>query len=226
VVAGIIAVIGGIVYLVIESGKEAAPSNEAAQAVENDATWDGPGEYVNLPEVWKDGDTLAHYGANDGPNTNSHVTREVDYSGETSPNSSTGLPPVGGPHWGQGSCGEVPAEAPAFCGPVPWGVYREPWPAAALVHNMEHGGVIVWYNTGDQTVIDNLEDWVADLGDDGAFTVLTPYPDIPDDTVAMTAWSRRDVVPLAEVDEDRIKTFIRQLNCRFNPEGFNCGDMG
>ncbi len=84
VVVGVLAVAGGIGYLIIQSGKPAGPANAEAQAIENDANWEGPGEYVNLPEAWKEGDTLAHYGESDGPNTNSHVTNDVDYSKETS----------------------------------------------------------------------------------------------------------------------------------------------
>lgn len=239
VVAGIVIVIAGIAYLIIQSGKDDASSNIAARKVEckldasdecvvpvEDPSPDLPGEWIDLPTAWKDGDTLAHYGASGGdPNTNAHVTRDVDYSAEKSDNSSTGLPPVGGPHWGQGSCGDVPAEAPAYCGPVPWGVYRQAWPAASVVHNMEHGGVVIWYHSADLTVRDNLENWVADLGDDGAFVVLMPYPDIPDNTVAMTSWSRREIVPVGDLTEDGVKTFIRKLNCHFNPEGFSCGNF-
>jgi hypothetical protein len=225
VVVAVVAIAGGIVYLIIQSGKSNPPSYVEAQAIENDATWNGPGEYINLPEVWKEGDQLAHYGASSGPTTNGHVQSDVDYSKETSANSSTGLPPVGGPHWGQGSCGTKPSEASAYCGPVPWGVYREPWPAASMVHNMEHGGVVVWYNSSDTAIRDKLEKWVEDEGNKGGFVVMTPYPDIPKDTVALTAWARRDVFPVSDMTEKRVKDFIEKLNCHFNPEGFDCGQM-
>jgi hypothetical protein len=228
VVAGIAMVIAGVIYLVMESGEEGGLSNEEAQRVEcalneagvcEDPSPDLPGEWVNLPDAFKEGDTLAHYGATgDEPNTNAHVSREVAYE-------ETGLPPAGGPHWGNGQCPTDPSEAPSFCGPVPWGAYREEWSAPSLVHNMEHGGVIVWYNSDDVTLRDNLEDWVADLGRDGAYVVLTPYSDIPEDTVAMTAWARREIIPASEATEERVKDFIRELNCHFNPEEFPCGGM-
>ncbi len=228
VIAGILVVAGGIIYLVIQSNQEGAPSYEKEQAYEMDAEADLPGEFVNLPEAFKDADgNLAHYGqdSDEGPNTNAHVTREVDYSAETSANSDTGLPPVGGPHWGQGGCGNDPSEASAFCGPVPWGVYRASWAAGSVVHNMEHGGVVVWYNTDNAALVTDMEGWVGDLGDDGAFVVMMPYDDIPDDTVALTAWTRREILPAADVTEDNISDFIRTMNCRFNPEGFDCGSM-
>lgn len=227
VVVGVLAVAGGIGYLIVQSNKPEPADNEAARAIENDATWDGPGEYVDLPTAWAEGDVKAQYGQNSsvGPNTNSHISSDVDYGKEASANSTTGLPPVGGPHWGSSGCGDDPNEAPAYCGPVPWGVYRDPWPAESLVHSMEHGGVVVWYNSDDVKVRDQLEDWVGDEGAQGGFVVMTPYPDIPKDSVALTAWARRDVFPVSDMTEKRVKDFIEQLNCRFNPEGFSCGEL-
>lgn len=226
VVAGILIVAGGIAYLIIQSNQDASASYETEQAYEMDATAELPGEYVNLPEAFKDdAGNLAHYGqdSDEGPNTNAHVTREVDYSVETSANSESGLPPVGGPHWGQGGCGQDPSEASAFCGPAPWGIYREPWDAATLVHNMEHSGVVVWYNFDDTALRDQLEGWVDDASNGGdTLVIMTPYPDLPEDTVALTAWSRRDVFPTSDMTEDRVKDFIDTMACKFNPEDIPC----
>jgi len=186
-----------------------------AAAIEADAAPDLPGQYVNLPEAFADGSTLAHYGASNGPKTNAHVTHDVDYSKE-------GLPPAGGPHWGSGSCGADPKKAPAFCGPVPWGIYRDPWPAASLVHNMEHAGVIVWYNTTSASIRGQLEAEVTKHLQGGDLVVMTPYPDLPRETIALTAWARRDEFPVSEYDDSRVDQFIRTFSCRFNPEGFPC----
>ena len=227
VVLGVIAVVAGIGYLIIESGKDSAGPDKAQAIENNEPPYDGPGEWVDLPTAWAVGDVKAHYGASGGePNTNAHVSGSVDYSKEVSANSATGLPPVGGAHWGSGSCGKDPKAAPANCGPVDWGAYRDPFEAESVVHNMEHGGVVVWYNSSDISVRDRLEEWVVDEGERGAFVVLMPYPDIPDDTVAITSWGRRDVFPVSDLTEDRVKDFIETFNCRFNPESFNCGDMG
>jgi hypothetical protein len=212
----------GIAYLIIQSNKNPPPDNAKAQAIENDKTWAGPGQFVDLPQAFADGSTLAHYGASSGPTTNGHVTHNVDYSKEISANSSTGLPPAGGPHWGSTGCGTDPTNAPAYCGPVPWGAYRQPWPAESLVHSMEHGGIVVWYNSTDTKVRDDLENWVIDEGNKGKFVVLTPYPDLPPNTVALTAWARRDIFPTSDLTEKRVKDFIDKLNCRFNPEHFKC----
>jgi hypothetical protein len=185
------------------------------QQVESDPASGLPGEYVNLPVAFAEDGVLAHYGASSGPTTNGHVAHDVDYSAE-------GFPPAGGPHWGQGSCGTRPAEASPFCGPVPWGIYRDEWHPESLVHNEEHGGVIVWYNSADLGVRDQLESWASDELRSGTFVVMAPYSVLPQDTVALTAWARRDVFPTSDMTGSRVKDFIDQMSCRFNPEGFNC----
>ena len=180
----------------------------AAQTVEANSDPGLPGEFVDLPAIYG-----GPYGNRNGSNTNAHVSGPVDYSAQ-------GLPPVGGPHWGSGSCGNEPEAAPANCGPVPCGIYRAPWPAESLVHNMEHAGVVVWYNSSDIDVRDRLENWVEDEGGSGKLVVMTPYPDIPADTIALTAWSRRDAFPVSDLTESRVKDFISKLSCRFDAENF------
>jgi hypothetical protein len=183
----------------------------AAAAIEMDPAPDLPGEYVNLPELYQDERGLAHYGADssEGPNTANHVTGDVDYEGAGNSN-----PPVGGPHWGSTACGTDPATAPQNCGPAPWGIYRVPWAAETLVHNLEHGGVVVWYNTADQAIIDDLESFARDLFP----VVLTPYPDMEEEMIAITSWGRIDKFPVSEYSRDRLEEFNDVHNCRFNPE--------
>jgi hypothetical protein len=181
-------------------------SSEAARRIEGDDDPSLPGEYVDLPAIYG-----GHYGGE--PNTGPHVRATVDYSRQ-------GLPPVGGPHWGSAACGNDPPEAPPFCGPAPWGIYREAWEPETLVHNMEHAGVVIWYNTSDQDVIDELEDFAVEQLNNNTLLVLAPYPDMGDETVAITVWSRRDVMAADELDLDRIQQFIDVLYCRFDPEGF------
>jgi hypothetical protein len=225
VLVAIVAVIGAVIYLVIQAGKPAGEAFANSQAYEMDLQEGKPGEYVNLPEAWGDGTTQAHYGANDGPNTNSHVTHDVDYSSEFSASSPDGLPPAGGPHWGASNCGPDPATAPSFCGPAPWGVYLdEGWAAETLVHNMEHGGVVVWFNTTNQEVIGKLQELVTQRLKDGYFIVMTPYPDVPADTIWLTSWSRRQKIDVSAYDDDTVDDFIKTFQCAFNPEKFpNCG---
>jgi len=186
-------------------------SLDAARRVEADDDPSLPGEYVDLPAIYG-----GYYGNHSGigTNTGSHVTRDMDYETEQ------GLPPAGGPHWGRSACGTDPVAAPPLCGPVPWGVYRAPWQAETLVHNLEHAGVVVWYNTADREAIETLEDFAVGQLEAGQQLVLVPYPDMEDGTVAITIWSRRDMFPADELDTARLQNFIDVLYCRFDPEGF------
>jgi hypothetical protein len=208
VVVGIAAIVGLVAFLIIQAGKDPGSNFDEAAKIEADPAPDLPGTYVNLPEIYQ-----GFYGNDDGPNTAEHVTRDVDYVADGNSN-----PPVGGPHWGASSCGDDPLTAPSFCGPTQWGIYREPWDPESLVHNMEHGGLVLWYNTENQQVIDELEDIVKGYLDDDVLMVMTPYPDMEADTIAVTAWARIDKFPVSEYTEDRVREFIDVMKCRFNPE--------
>ena len=117
----------------------------------------------------------------------------------------TSNPPTSGPHAVQ---------------PMPFRILENPAPKENLLHSMEHGGVIVWYNTTNQEVIDDLESLVQDQIDRRRFVALTEYPDMEPDTIAITAWTRLDKFPVSEFDEKRIEDFINEHHKRFNPEGF------
>ena len=182
-----------------------------AAALELDPAPDLPGQYINLPEIYQDERGLASYAGGDVPNTGPHVMVDVDYSDQ-------GLPPAGGPHWGSGACTTDPTASPRFCGPAPRGIYRDPWPAATLMHNMEHGGTIIWYNTSNQEVIDDLEEFVGRNSD--KLLVLTPYPEMEAEHVAITIWTRRDLIPVSEYSQARIEAFMDAWYCKWDPEGF------
>ena len=192
-----------IVDFVSESDAE-PPFSEAAQA-EADSDPSLPGEHVDLAEIY----LVGPY-----PRTDGHVSEDIDYEA-----ASSGSPPAGGPHWGSSACDVTPTDSPPFCGPAPWGIFTDPWPAATLVHNMEHGGVVVWYNTTDQAVIDDLTDLVIEHME-RRLIVLSPYPDMEEGFVAITSWSRRLLVPAGDYDRDLFAEFIEVHERRFNPENF------
>ena len=204
VVLGIAVVVGLIAYLIWQQTQPGSSANDAAQAAEANASTDLPGEHVAVAEIY-DGP----YGQ-DAP----HVRRDVDYAEEQ------GLPPAGGPHWGSSACGDSAESSDAFCGPVRAGFYRSAWDGESLVHNMEHSAVIVWYNTTDETIIEDLRDFGLDNG--GLFNVVTFFPEMEEDTVAITSWSRRLVMSVSEFDRDKLQDFFDVHECRFDPESF-CG---
>lgn len=207
-VVGIAVVLAGVVYLVLQANSKPNVNNDKWANVEADPAPDLPGEFVDLQTIYN-----GKYGGGDGiSNTGEHVTRDMDYA------TKQGLPPTGGPHWGSSSCGSDPTAAPPFCGPAPWGIYRDPWDAESVVHNMEHGGLVVWYNTADQQLVSDLEDVITGYLEGDALIVMMPYPEMDAETVAITAWGRREIIPVSAYNEDTVRAFIDAFKCRFNPE--------
>ena len=208
VIVGVAVVAALIAYLIWQQGQDAGDGFGAAARIEGDLAPDKPGEHIDLQGIF-DG----FYGNRDGNSTAPHVsTAAVDYSEQ-------GLPPAGGPHW-SGGCTRDPETSPAICGPAPWGIYRSPWEEETLLHNMEHGGTIIWYNTSDQTIIDDLEDFVQDESGRRDLLVLTPYPAMEDEHIAITVWARRDKFPVSEYSRDRLEDFMDAFYCKFDPEDF------
>jgi hypothetical protein len=85
---------------------------------------------------------------------------------------------------------------------------------------MEHGAVVVWYNTADPELIDELASIVNEALDRRRLAVMSFYPDMEPDTVAFTAWTRLDKMPASEFTRERLQDFIEEHQRRFNPEGF------
>jgi hypothetical protein len=204
VVLGLVAVVGLVGYLIWQISQPAGEGAGVSAEANDDPTL--PGEWVDLPFIYG-----GSYSA-----TAPHVRRDVDYEADQG-----GLPPVGGPHWGTaGACPNDPEEAPTYCGPAPWGIYDKPWRMESVVHNMEHAGVILWYNTTDQAIIDELEEFIEGRLNRGQLLVMLPLPEMEEETIALTGWSRREKFPVSEYTEDRVKEFIDTHERRFNPEGF------
>jgi hypothetical protein len=107
-----------------------------------------------------------------------------------------------------------PTSGPHDPEPVPWGVYetgKTPFPTKEnLVHNMEHGGVIVWYRPESLSAeqLDQLRRHAADwIRDQRKKVVVLPFTDLPDGTVvAATAWTR--LMTLDSFDLDKIGRFV------------------
>lgn len=99
-------------------------------------------------------------------------------------------PPTSGDHWG----------TPAGCG-----VYDVAVADEMIVHNMEHGHVIISYNLSDPDEVTRLEQLAEDLPDLEQWGIVRPYQKIDADTVVMTAWGVIDQIQ--GVDEVRIRRF-------------------
>ena len=120
-------------------------------------------------------------------------------------------PPTSGPHSAQ---------------PADWGVHDEPLPKEVPVHNMEHGGVVIWYDCSAGVPLDDaqcreLRDQLAALVQSevsaGKLVLMAPYAGM-EHRIALTAWRTLDT--LDEFDAARIQAFIDHYERLFNPEGF------
>ena len=82
-------------------------------------------------------------------------------------------PPTSGPHY------EVPAETTFF---------TEQIPPEQLVHNLEHGAIVIWYLPGaDSETLQNIEDIVAQ---EPTATAAAPYTDIESPyNFVLTGWT-------------------------------------
>ena len=110
--------------------------------------------------------------------------------GEKSPVAYNSTPPTSGPHYGS---------------LARWGIHTEPIPDELVVHNLEDGGVGIWYDCPDgcPELVSQLES-VAERYHDGV--LLAPYPGM-DSRIALSAWNRVDYFD--EFDEERLVRFIR-----------------
>jgi hypothetical protein len=84
------------------------------------------------------------------------------------------------------------------------GIFTSPLPEEIQVHNLEHGFILVQYNTEDQAIIDSLEETVKKLPSYPQYVILAPYPQMTQ-TIALTAW--RVAQYLETVDEAAIRAF-------------------
>jgi len=101
-------------------------------------------------------------------------------------------PPTSGPHY------------PNLAG---WGSYDYELPDPLLVHNLEDGGVILWYKSGTpEENRANIEALEAAF-DAGRYrrVVIAPRSDL-ETNYAMTAWQRLDTFD--EIDPERIEAFL------------------
>lgn len=95
-----------------------------------------------------------------------------------------------------------PTSGPHYDTPAPWGIYRtDPPQDEQLVHNLEHGGIIISYNPDqvDAQTLDQLQAQVRELSQINPRLILTPRPGL-DPPIALTAW-----------------TYLQKLD-RYNPE--------
>ena len=98
-----------------------------------------------------------------------------------------------------------PTSGPHFATPADWGVSDKEIPDQILIHNLEHGGILIAYKPGiDAGVVKKLE---AIAKDYGRKVVMAPRS-ANDSDVALAAWNHLDKFSAAEFSEERVRNFV------------------
>jgi hypothetical protein len=106
-----------------------------------------------------------------------------------------------------------------------WGIYPKAPPDERLVHNLEHGGVIISYNPAkvDEATVEKMKTLTRSLRTERVCLILTPRDSIQDDKpIALTSWGY--LALLDSYDEASIRAFWRDHVAR-GPE-FGEGQCG
>ena len=105
-----------------------------------------------------------------------------------------------------------------YFSPQPCGFYQGEVPDERVVHNLEHGNIVISYNLPDATDVDALENVYNDLGGwKDHYTVVRSYSKIAPGQVALSAWGVLDIMD--GVDQNRIERFYQHYVGRLGPEG-------
>ena len=201
------AIIALLAYAVLSQGSSDGTSLQSWQKAEQDASTSIPGVYYpvhpGFDNRYGTSDDRQHFA--NGITYPPCTAEQVASNNVTNPLCYTSNPPTSGPHAGS---------------PMAFKVLDNPAPKENLIHNMEHGGVVVWYNTSNQDVINQLKDITNGALDRRRLVVMSEYTGMEADMIAITSWTRLDKFPVSEMDRERVQNFIETNNKRFNPEGF------
>lgn len=102
-------------------------------------------------------------------------------------------------------------------------VYDFPIPREVIPHIEEHAGVYIGYHCASDAcdkVAERLKNLVTQEISLGARAVMSPDPDLDDDTIGLAAWTRVDTFAASDYTDERARTFIKAHSCRFDPELF------
>jgi hypothetical protein len=115
------------------------------------------------------------------------------------------IPPTSGEHWPRW----------ADCG-----FYTEDLPDERIVHNLEHGNIVVSYNFANPALVTELKDGLEDLEEFEDWGVARPYDKIEDGQVVLTAWGR--MLPMRGVRSGEIQQFFEAYAGELGPERIAC----
>ncbi|WP_436931408.1 DUF3105 domain-containing protein [Halosimplex halobium] len=107
------------------------------------------------------------------------------------------VPPTSGPHWG-GSWESA-------------GFYTEQPPLESLVHSLEHGAVVVYYDPAELTpeAEEHLRGWANNQTGNWQSFIAVPHPeDDPESAYVLTAWTKR--MTMDEYDDETVRAFVAE----------------
>jgi hypothetical protein len=115
-----------------------------------------------------------------------------------------------------------PTSGAHYFTPASWGTYDEPIIDEFVVHNMEHGGVIISHNLTDDAQLALLTEFVGNQPGYPGCLIVRPYEALAEGTVSLTAWGW--IQEFATLDNDSMQLFIDSHKNR-GPEnlGADCG---
>jgi hypothetical protein len=138
------------------------------------------------------------------PNAGSeHVADGTRFDQATKTEIYTSRPATSGPHW------NTPAQWGVY-GPDQGGFRSQPVPEPQVIHNLEHGGIVIWYQP-DQTSaeeVDRIANWVrGQMRTNRYKVILSPWEgDDFGHPWAVTAWNH--ILHLDEGDLGEIRSFF------------------
>ena len=96
------------------------------------------------------------------------------------------------------------------------GFFQEELPDERVVHNLEHGNIVVSYNLATAEEVGRLRDVFNGIGLANIHGVARPYSKIPQGDVALSAWGVSD--QMTGIDQDRIEKFFETYAGTLGPE--------
>ena len=133
-----------------------------------------------------------------------HIGPGSTYEGEYN-----STPPTSGPHWDTGWAG---------CG-----FFEEESPDEQVVHNMEHGQVIISYNLSDEGQIEQVREIARSLPGRRSWMIMRPYSKIGAGRIALTAWGWKDEFSISGLTEERVRSFYDAHRNNSGVESIPCG---
>ena len=115
------------------------------------------------------------------------------------------VPATSGDHW----------DTPTACGFYEDGVADE-----TIVHNLEHGNIVVSYNLATESQVEELGRAIDDIGLSNIWGVTRFDGQIPEGQVAVAAWGVLDT--MSGVDQERLRVFFEAYAGNLGPEQFVC----